>query len=125
IYFESRNQSTEGQMWVGYTILNRLKDSRWPSTIKDIVTDTRFSCQFSFYCDGTNLKPKNKKAWSKAVATARVVLENKDFDITNGSLFFKRVDTKSNYHDRLKILATIGDHVFYCDDIKVLKVASN
>ena len=37
IYFEARNQSIQGMYAVADVTLNRVKDSRWPSTVCEVV----------------------------------------------------------------------------------------
>ena len=37
IYFEARNQSTAGQIAVSHVVMNRVKSSRYPNTICEVV----------------------------------------------------------------------------------------
>jgi len=58
IYYEARDQSRQGKIAVSYVTLNRVKDSRFPSTICGVVKQKRNGvCQFSWYCQGHDWTP--------------------------------------------------------------------
>jgi spore germination cell wall hydrolase CwlJ-like protein len=77
IYFEARNQPLEGQVAVAQVVLNRVMDDRYPDKVCDVVMQSRkykdsghpvkWSCQFSFYCDGKTDTPTDIDAyrWAK------------------------------------------------------------
>lgn len=67
IYWEARNQTTEGMIAVAVVTLNRVKDSRFPGNISDVVWQHK---QFSWTIDGKSDKPfKNEQLiWNKAWA---------------------------------------------------------
>lgn len=69
IYWEARNQSTEGMIAVAMVTLNRVKDSRFPNTIAEVVWQDQ---QFSWTVDGKLDKPvKNEQLiWNKSWAIA-------------------------------------------------------
>lgn len=114
-YYESRNQSDEGQLAVMQTVLNRVAHPRWPNTIKDVVYD---GCQFSYTCDGSIGRRKaNLKEWQRSYKLAyRLLTGNAKADLG--------VDTKkvTHYHTKQvkpywsRIFTKVGeldDHVFY------------
>lgn len=45
-------------------------------------------CQFSWYCDGKSDLPMNKEAWKWSKLIARMVLEGKIEDVTNGATHY-------------------------------------
>ncbi|MFW6009250.1 MAG: cell wall hydrolase, partial [archaeon] len=49
IYAEARGESYEGKIAVGAVVLNRVKSSLYPNTIKDVIMQNK---QFSVVCDG-------------------------------------------------------------------------
>ena len=78
MYHEARSQGLAGQLAVSLVVLNRVKDSRYPNTICEVVHQgpvreswktkgkdvadsernyypIRHRCQFSWYCDGKDL----------------------------------------------------------------------
>ena len=77
IYFEAKNQGTGGWLAVAFVTLNRVKDTRYPNTICEVVYQgpskpswqdpkkqipIRHKCQFSWFCDG---KPDDIRNQSK------------------------------------------------------------
>ena len=76
VYWEARNQSTLGQVAVAWVTLNRMMDSRWPSTICEVVWQRK---QFSWTHDGKSDEPNladtlEALAWHDAGTVAEVVL---------------------------------------------------
>ena len=81
IYYEARGSSRADQMAVSDVVLNRVKDSRYPNTICDVVYQgkqrpswkdptkmvmVRNMCQFSWYCDGKKDEPPEGDPWRNA-----------------------------------------------------------
>ena len=66
IYYESRNESVEGQMAVAEVIANRVKDRRYPDSVCGVVFQgaTRTTgCQFTFTCDGAMDRAPRGRHW--------------------------------------------------------------
>ena len=85
IYYEARGSSRADQMAVSDVVLNRVKDSRSPNTICDVVYQgkqrpswkdptkmvmVRNMCQFSWYCDGKKDEPPEGDPWRNAQMVA-------------------------------------------------------
>ena len=85
IYYEARGSSRADQMGVSDVVLNRVKDSRYPNTICEVVYQgkkkpswkdptkivmVRNKCQFSWYCDGKADQPPIGDAWHNAQMVA-------------------------------------------------------
>ena len=94
VYFEAKSEPLAGQYAVADVVLNRVKDTRYPNTICEVVKEgpikeswktrkdptlpveervyypRKDRCQFSWYCDGMSdkipLKRKNGK-WNKTI----------------------------------------------------------
>lgn len=124
IYFEARNEPTEGQAAVAKVVLNRLDDPRWPKSIKAVVSEgetKRNRCQFSFMCDGKPEHIKDKKAWKRALHIASEVLSNWRSGEDMGCAHSYRADYVTST-SALRWFATLrkekqeGRHIFYCDN---------
>lgn len=77
MYFEARGEDAHGQSLVGYVVLNRVDDARWPDNVCDVVYQkSRNVCQFSWFCDGLSDVPINGEAWDIAQAMAKDMLDN-------------------------------------------------
>lgn len=123
VYYEARNQSIEGQMAVTYTVLNRVKDSRFPNDICKVVYQGKHSkitgmplrnkCHFSWYCDGRTDAPKDLDAYRWAEMVVRHVWINKHSDITEGSTHYHSINVNPNWAKNKTFLGQIGDHLFY------------
>lgn len=135
IYFEARNQNSEGQVAVSHVVFNRAKDDFWPNNICDVVKQGSYitgrvrknQCQFSWFCDGLSDRPFEPKTWDDAVHVARYAyyIWSIGIDITEGSTNYHAVDIDPAWRkDRgMTYVKTIDDHHFYC--WKRLTVASN
>jgi len=88
IYFEAGNQSLDGMAAVADVTLNRVKSSRYPDTICEVVKQglkhsngamKRNMCQFSWYCDGkSDYISRNivlTKEWSNSKKIAEDILQ--------------------------------------------------
>jgi spore germination cell wall hydrolase CwlJ-like protein len=129
IFFESRNQSTLGQVAVAWVTINRMENSHYPDTICNVVHQgqkddsgnmIRHKCHFSWYCDGKSDKIPDtdiaQRAWEDAGLVAQVVL----YDWALGNM--SPVDDSIMYHadyvnpywaDSYKPVVKIDDHIFY------------
>ena len=115
VYFEARGESEKGQRAVAAVVLNRVKSSRFPDTICEVVhqggTSAR-DCQFSWWCDGLSDQPKDEKAWEHVVAIAREMIGGSP-DPTNGALYFHETHVTPSWRRQLRRVATIGSHIYY------------
>lgn len=123
IYFEARNEPTEGQAAVAKVVLNRLDDPRWPKSVKAVVSQgetKRNRCQFSFMCDGKPEHIKDKKAWKRALQIASETLSGWRSGEDMGCAHSYRADYVTST-SALRWFATLrkekqeGRHIFYCD----------
>lgn len=108
IHAEARGESIQGQIAVGAVILNRIKNPKFPKTIKEVIfQQTGHVFQFSPVEDGSiNLEP-DLDAWRAARAAIR------GEDPTRGSLFFYNPDIATDrWIKTLPVSTVIGNHVF-------------
>jgi len=112
IYFESRGESAQGQMAVAHVTLNRVRSSRFPNSICDVVYQPR---QFSWTHDGKSDQPKNKRAWKRAKYIARIAQQwhavGEDF--SEGALYFHADYVQPYWADIFEQTIQIGRHIFY------------
>lgn len=106
---ESGGESFEGQVAVASTILNRLRDPRYPKTVPSIIyqiDNGRY--QYSPVLDGRINLPASSSAY-RAVQAAI-----KGWDPSNGANgFFNPGKTDSRWVRSHPVTAVIGDHVFF------------
>jgi len=119
IYFEARGEPQLGQLAVAQVVLNRVKNPAYPNTICGVVyqnKDRRFSCQFSFACDGIRDRITDQGAWTLAQALAKKVVTDPS------TTFMTTVGTATHYHatyvrpywaKRMTQTQKIGRHIFY------------
>ena len=135
IYFEAGNQSLEGMAAVADVTLNRVKSSRFPDTICEVVKQglkhssgemKRNKCQFSWYCDGkSDFISRNivlTKEWSNSKKISEDILqefynmkEGNLIGITSESTHYHANYVVPNWiHDiGMKRITQIGSHIFY------------
>lgn len=111
IYHEARGENAKGQAAVGWVVRNRLGDPRYPKTICGIVQQgSRYSCQFSWYCDGLSDVPRDKAAYDRARVIASQVISGEFPNPVGRSLFFDGyVHGTSKRPGQMQI----GKHRFY------------
>jgi len=109
VYFESRNESFEGQHAVADVVINRAQSGRFPASICGVVYQPS---QFSFVRGG-QMPAVNRASndWREAVAVARIAMEDRWESAAPKALFFHAARVSPRW--RLKRVATVGNHVFY------------
>jgi len=138
IYFEAKSEPIAGQYAVADVVLNRVKDSRFPKTICEVVyegplreswqtkkqTDLddaeriyypiRDRCQFSWWCDGKSDNIKDGDAWRKAQEIAyRLVNDYKHRGLTEGATHYHATYVNPKWAPTLDLVGRIGTHIFY------------
>lgn len=118
IYFESRSEYWTGQEAVGFVIMNRVRSSDYPKTVREVVyqdSEKKGRCQFSYVCDGKSEKIRDLKAWNECVLSAYRVYYGIAQDNTHGAMFYinKEVSTNQAFFQQLYYTKKIGNHTFY------------
>ncbi|WEK53714.1 MAG: cell wall hydrolase [Candidatus Cohnella colombiensis] len=102
---EAGYESYEGQLAVANVILNRVKDSRFPSTIRDVIYS------------GKQFPPAHNGLLDKSVPNASVLRAAKDAlngknNVEDAIYFFNPRVSKGSFWSSLKVIDTIGTHRF-------------
>lgn len=109
IYAESGNQSLEGMLGVGDVVMNRAASGAFPSTIYEVIFDSRYGVQFSPVESGSIYREPPEEC----VIAAKICLEG--YDIVGGALYFVNPDigVSSWFAQTRTYVTSIGDHDFY------------
>ena len=124
IYFEARGEPMVGQVAVAQVIMHRVADSRYPDSVCDVVKQGHYyswdkdrpiknKCQFSFWCDGKPEEIHNPEAYVMAEEYARLVLQGKLYDTTDGATHYHAYYVKPSWRKHLQKTVRINDHIFY------------
>ena len=124
VYHESKNQSFIGQVAVAQVVMNRVKDSRYPNNVCDVVKQgltykwkptlpIKNKCQFSWYCDGKSDKAREKKAWDVALKVAKGVYYGNLDDFVEGATHYHAYYVNPSWAETKTYITRIDDHIFY------------
>lgn len=138
MYFEARGSSVADMAGVSDVVLNRVKDTRYPNTICEVVKQAKLKeswktakdqdlddqlrvyhpvrnmCQFSWYCDGKADIPLNKDLWHLAQNMAYLMIWEKRYvGITEGSTHYHADYVNPRWASGLHLTGRIGAHIFY------------
>lgn len=105
IHGEARGESFRGKVAVGAVIMNRVKSSRFPDTIREVILQKG---QFSCLIDGqANFYPSRS-----SISAAKAALLG--YDPTYDSLFFynPQVATNLKWISGRPVVVKIGEHLF-------------
>ena len=138
MYYEARSQGLAGQLAVSLVVLNRVKDSRYPNTICEVVEQgpvreswktrgkvvpdherkyfpIRNRCQFSWYCDGKSDEPKDLTTY-ESLYNMGIDLVYGDItvvDITEGATHYHADYVYPAWRKTKTKTIEIEDHIFY------------
>ncbi len=105
IHAESGNQPLEGKIAVGNVVMNRVKDSRFPNNIHDVLFQKN---QFTPASSGSIYREPNEES----VVAAMLVIDGAQ--VTPTALFFNGASATNSYAARTRTyVTTIGNHAFY------------
>ena len=111
MYHEARGEGLRGMVAVGWVVLNRMADPAYPDTVREVVYQ---GCQFSWVCDRRSDRPRDARAWRRAVQLAAALLRERVPDPTRGALWYHASRIKRpNLGSPVTTVARIGRHVFY------------
>lgn len=131
IYYEAGNQSAKGKAMVGFVVMARLGSVHFPDSICGVVKQGNhdrhgrmipYQCSFSWNCDKKSHKinyynPIDEREWEQSYAIARMIMENKlriNIDMTGVTHYhadYVKPDWSRNKN--YKLVAKVGDHLFY------------
>jgi len=114
IYFEARGESLEGQIAVGWVILNRVNSRYFPNSIAEVI---KYRCHFSYRCDGSMKQGiREKSAYEQAKRIAKGIVLGVYEDPTNGANHYlnpKKVSVIPKWARVYPVVASIGNHIFH------------
>lgn len=113
VWREARGEPMGGKLLVAQTIENRVKDARWPRTVAGVVTQRMQFSSFNLG-DPNSLKfpDEGDVSWPECVAAAQSVLDaSHPYTTAN---HYHTLNVRPTWADPKKIVATVGNHVFYC-----------
>ena len=116
LYFEARGEPIQGQLAVGEVILNRVKDTRYPSSICKVInqgTGRRFACQFTYTCDGKLETVSERKPYEIALKIAKILMTTHDRKLTRGSTHYHSNYVNPKWSKKFERVAKFGRHIFY------------
>ena len=99
IYAESRGEPFRGQIAVGHTVLNRVKDSRWPNTVEGVVYQRS---QFAYAPNRSRVITAYAKLVNRGVLKDRC-----------NATYFHATYVRPSWSYRFTVTCRIGNHIFY------------
>ena len=127
-FAEAANQGDSGLAAVVYTIMNRLQDGRWGSTV-DSVLNARAQFEPVLRAGGSwrNLRPVSDAQRARIDTIINLALEGRLPDLTNGARFFQNAQVVAQreaagtvsrgltHFGGAPASAVIGAHTFYAE----------
>ena len=106
---EAKGEPFAGQIAVGNVVLNRVKSSQFPNTVKGVIFDTKYGTQFSPVSSGTIYQAPT----ASAIRAAKVCLEG--YSLSTQMIYFYNpsIATSSWIGRTRPYIMTIGNHKFY------------
>jgi len=120
IYWEARGEPLEGQLGVGYVVLNRMASrEHWPNSACGVVYqkrrigNNRYHCQFSWVCEHGGRAIRNERLYRHSIKIARAVLDDLYPNPIGESVFFHSQAELSYKFASYEPTVTLGGHYFY------------
>ena len=105
---------------VGVVVQNRMRDSRYPSSVCGVVRQGRYwrgnpvkhLCQFSYWCDGKHERPAERAAWTMARNLAAMLLSTRiQVEGLGNATHYHTTSVWPPWSTRLRRQMQIGRHV--------------
>ena len=124
IYHEARGEPLAGQLAVGYSVMNRVADERYPNTICEVVHQARYNawdmnnpikhkCQYSWFCDGLADTPSDSRAMLESIVLSKKIINGTATDISEGATHYHAHYVDPYWAVHMKPVLEVGDHLFY------------
>lgn len=114
LYFEARSEPDEGVVAVAQVILNRASyPKRWKHTVREVIQE---KWQFSYLWDGSVKRGmKNKAQAERMTIIAADVLHGRIVapEWSKNVFFYHTKRVSPFWQSKKKVVATVGEHVFY------------
>lgn len=110
-YYEARGEPDLGRIAVMFVALNRMNNSKWPNTLKEVINQ---KSQFSYKSDGSLKKGFTEVDQHRRIALlARGVLNGDIEDPTGGALFYHNNTVSPRWIKKKVKVVEIEKHTFY------------
>ena len=106
---ESKGEPFAGQIAVGNVVLNRVRSSQFPNTVKGVIFDTKYGTQFSPVASGTIYNTPT----ASSVRAAKICLEGFTYSTKMIYFYNPSISTSSWIGRTRPYIMTIGNHKFY------------
>lgn len=116
LYFEARGETVKGQFAVAEVIMNRVKSTRFPSSLCGVInqgTGKKFQCQFTYTCDGHAERIGEPQAFARVSKVARAIIDGKSPALTSGATHYHTTAVRPRWSKVYTKTARIGVHIFY------------
>tara|TARA_R110000765_G_scaffold69994_2_gene135754 strand:+ start:132 stop:545 length:414 start_codon:yes stop_codon:yes gene_type:complete len=124
IYHEARGEPLAGQLAVGYSVMNRVADERYPNTICEVVHQARYNawdmnnpikhkCQYSWFCDGLPDTPNDSRAMLESIVLSKKIINGTATDISEGATHYHAHYVDPYWAVHMEPVLEVGDHLFY------------
>ena len=111
VYHEARGETLEGMLAVAAVTLNRMRHKHFPNRLCEVVWQPR---QFSWTHDGKSDRPRDRKAWQRALRIAKATLAMGYFGTVGDAVYFHAEYGRAPYWSRrFEKIRKIGRHIFY------------
>ena len=106
---EAKGEPLSGQIAVGNVVLNRVRSSAFPNTVKEVIFDKKYGVQFSPVSNGTIYNAPS----ASATLAAKACLEG--YSLSDRALYFFNPSlTSATWISTTRpYIMTIGNHKFY------------
>ncbi|MDI1365911.1 MAG: cell wall hydrolase [bacterium] len=116
VYYEARGEGARGQAAVAQVVLNRVRHPAFPKSVCGVVFQgaaRRTGCQFSFACDGSMNRTRERGAWGRAEKIASRALAGAVMAEVGAATHFHTTGVSPGWGPRLLRVGQVGLHVFY------------
>jgi N-acetylmuramoyl-L-alanine amidase len=105
VWHEARGEPRRAKVLVAQTVLERVRDPRWPDTVAEVITQ---GSQYSNF--DINHRPSPwAPGWRECVEAAREAIRLLQPRAAN---HFHAVTVMPHWHDPKKVIARAGGHIF-------------
>ena len=116
VYYESGNESDEGQRAVAQVVLNRVRHPAFPASVCGVVYQgsTRSTgCQFTFTCDGSLTRRPAAESWDRARRVAAAALAGSTYAGVGNATHYHANYVLPVWAGTLAKTDVVGAHLFY------------
>lgn len=113
IFYESLGEPYEGKLAVATVTMNRVRDSRFPNNICEVVFQRNIEfCQFSWTC-GPRARFNQELFDDHYKIAEEFLTHNLEIDRLKNALFFHANYVNPNWDHFATRIEQIGNHIFY------------